>query len=213
MFPRLPVIVALVLILAGCGHREPIAIQPAPAPVVVLAPPPPPPVSPINRGLSRAATVWHLRVALNVAALACRGASEATIVSGYNAMLRGRTTVLASAQSALSAEYRARGGDWQDAYDDAMTRLYNFFSQVQARDAFCAAAERTLAAVPAVPADGMEAFAAAELPLLDRPFAPPAAQPAMVYAAAAPIPLPIAPMRAEAVRAPVLTVDVSALGE
>lgn len=205
--PRLPVFVALALILAGCSHRpEPIAIQPAPAPVVALAPPPPPQVSPINRGLSPAATLWHFRVALNVAALACRGPGEATIIAGYNAMLRGRTTLLASAQKALSDEYRARGGDWQDAYDDAMTRLYNFFSQAQARDAFCAAAERTLADMPTVAPEATGAFAAAQLQLLDAPFAAALPRPIMTLAAAPAVPAP-----AMAARAPVLKLDMRAL--
>ena len=43
--PRIPIFVALALILAGCSHQEPIAVQPAPAPAIALAPPPPPPSS------------------------------------------------------------------------------------------------------------------------------------------------------------------------
>lgn len=213
--PRLPVVVALALILAGCSRgREAIVIQPAPAPMVVLAPPPAPPqISPINRNLSPAATVWHLRVALNVAALACRGPAEASIIAGYNAMLRGRTVELAATQQALSAEYKARGGDWQDAYDDAMTRLYNFFSQAQARDPFCQAAERTLAQLPAIAPDGMGAFAATQLPLLDAPFVQPLPRQTIALAAApAPvraIPISSAPSRT----VPVLKVDMRALSD
>ena len=211
--PRLPVMAALALILAGCSHQEPIAVQPAPAPAIALAPPPPPQVSPINRNLTPSATVWHFRVALNVAALACRGPSEATIIAGYNAMLRDRTVALAAAQKALSAEYRARGGDWQDAYDDAMTRLYNFFSQAQARDAFCAEAERTLAALPMIAPEAIGSVAQTQLKVLDAPFAAPAAaRPIMTLAAAAPRPAPAMAVRATT-RAPTLKVDMRALEE
>jgi hypothetical protein len=238
LLPRLPVFVALALILAGCSHREPIAVQPEPAPVVALAPPPPPPVSPINRGLSQAATLWHFRVALNVAALACRGPAEATIVAGYNAMLRDRSVAMKVANSALTQEFRARGGNWQDAYDDAMTRLYNFFSQAQARDAFCEAAGQTLATLPAVAPEAIGTFAEAQLKLLDAPFALAAAPRQMMAMAAipatpsyarpatAPYARPVtpagampamavraAPAPAMATRAPVLKVDTRALAE
>lgn len=212
--PRLPVFVALALILAGCSHQEPIAVQPAPAPAIALAPPPPPPqVSPLNRNLTSSATVWHFRVALNVAALACRGPGEATIIAGYNAMLRDRTVALTAAQKALSAEYRARGGDWQDAYDDAMTRLYNFFSQAQARDAFCAAAEQTLAELPAIAPEAIGSFAETRLKVLDAPFAAPVARPIMTLAAAPARPAPAMAVRATATRTPTLKVDMRALEE
>jgi hypothetical protein len=123
-----------------------------------------------NRDLTADGTLWHLRAALNVAALACRGPQEAAIVAGYNAMLGQRKAALAAAQAGLSGEFRAGGGDWQDRYDDQMTRLYNFFSQAQARDPFCAAAAATLAdAATIAPAD-LPGFAAERLAALEKPF-------------------------------------------
>jgi hypothetical protein len=214
---RPPVLAALVLILAGCArHREPIAIVSEPAPVVALAPPAPPPVSAINRGLSPAATVWHLRVALNVAALACRGGPELQIIADYNALLRTQKGSLAAAQAALGAEFKGRGGDWQDAYDDAMTRLYNFFSQAQARDAFCQAAADVLARTRTLAEPELGGFAQANLLVLDAPFARvaeprPAPATLLVAAASAPVyavasaPTPPSPPR--------LGVNVAALGE
>jgi hypothetical protein len=214
--PRLPALAALVLVLAGCArHREPIAVVPAPAPVVAYQPPAPPPVSPINRGLSTAARVWHLRVGLNVAALACRGGSEMQIIADYNALLRARTAELAAVQTALSAEFKARGGDWQDAYDDAMTRLYNFFSQAQARDAFCATAAEVLAQARLAPA-GLDTFAADKLPLLDAPFArmmQPVQAPASVIAVAASAPVYAVATPVPPTPTPRLGVNVAALGE
>lgn len=210
---RPPVLAALILILAGCaGHRDAVRLEPAPAPAVALAPPAPPPVSAINRSLSTAATLWHLRVGLNVAALACRGGAELQIVADYNALLRAQKAPLAAAQAVLAAEFKARGGDWQDAYDDAMTRLYNFFSQAQARDAFCQAAAEVLAEARTLPAPALSGFAAARLPAIDAPFArafAPAPIPPTVIAAAAPsvgAGMPATP-------APHLRLNIAALGE
>ena len=246
---RLPRALALVsvLALAACAHR------PAP-PVVAVAPPPvaaPLPAMPAggypgmaipavladgsyptpNRNLSQAAAVWHLRSALNVAALACRGPQEAQLIAGYNALLAAHKAELATAETALAAEYRASGGtDWRDRYDDSMTRLYNFFSQSFVRDAFCQAAGQVLA--DATTAPHLADLAPTRLSSLDRPFteffreydrwrqarmepgAPTQAVPAVVIALAA---SPAAPPRdvapaAPAVRAaPHLVLDLSAL--
>lgn len=181
-----------IAVVTGCASRpKEVAVavpppEPAPVPVYVT-----PPISPINRGLSPAATVWHMRVALNVAALACRGAQEATIVQRYNAMLATHKTTLASAETALEGQYRAGGGGWQDRYDDAMTKLYNFFSQAQARDAFCTQAAATLAETERLTPGELQSFAAAVLPTLDAPFAA-MLVPRPVIAAAAPIGVPVA---------------------
>ncbi|WP_052742450.1 hypothetical protein [Sphingomonas sp. Ag1] len=186
------VAVAAITAMAACAFRpREVAVavpQQAPAPVPVYATPP---ITPINRGLSPAATVWHMRVALNVAALACRGGQEAAIVQRYNRMLATHKATLASAAIALEGQYRASGGDWQDRYDDAMTRLYNFFSQAQVRDAFCNAAAATLTESERLMPDELQAFAGAVLPRLDAPFAEMLA-PRPVIALAAPVPRPLA---------------------
>jgi hypothetical protein len=165
------ILAATLVSVAACASK-PKEVAVAPPPVVptvtVYAPPP---ISPINRGLSQAATLWHMRVALNVAALACRGAQEAAIIQRYNAMLASNKATLAAAQATLTAEFKAGGGDWQDRQDDAMTRLYNFFSQAQARDAFCTAAAATLAEAETLTPAELPAYAAAVLPTLDAPFA------------------------------------------
>ena len=106
--------VAVGLSLAGCAARETAKVAPPPvmvpaAPQVVRAPLPPgatpgmmiPAKLPDgnyatpNRALTIAATVWHLRSALNVAALACRGADEGLIVTRYNTMLTTQKIALA----------------------------------------------------------------------------------------------------------------------
>lgn len=124
-----------------------------------------------NVGLSAAGNVWHLRAALNVAVLACHGADQAVMVNEYNALLTARKAELAVAQQALQQEYRAsRGPQWEDAFDDQMTRLYNFFAQDFAHQGFCGAARDALAAITSVPVSGLTAFAAQRLPVLEAPF-------------------------------------------
>lgn len=118
-----------------------------------------------NRDLSPAEVTWHVRVALNVAALGCR--DEAT---AYNAMLTTEKEPLAQADTGAQTAERARGGDWEARHDDAMTKLYNFWAQPPAQAGFCTAAADVLReAVNVEPAD-FPAFAAAALPRLEAPF-------------------------------------------
>ena len=165
------------LLLAGCAHRPiPPRVAVAPPPIAAVVPPPVAP-TPINAGLTPAATLWHLRAGLNVAALACRGSDEAVIAAGYNALLAGRAATLKAAEAAYAAQFAAQkqagGGDWRHPYDDAMTRLYNFWGQARGRAEFCRTAVETLRQVEGVPDAALPEFAAARLTLLDRPFAPP----------------------------------------
>lgn len=185
-FATLLVPLVPLLVLAACAGRV------APPPVVATLPPPPAAVRPPlpegatpgmavpvrladgsfptpNRNLTPAATLWHLRAGLNVAALACRGPQEAVLVAGYNAWLKQRAAALKGAETTLSAEYRAAGGDWRDRYDDAMTRLYNYWSQTPARDGLCAESVAVLGEQPAVGADSLPSAAPGWLARLDRP--------------------------------------------
>ncbi|RYY08718.1 MAG: hypothetical protein EON55_19835, partial [Alphaproteobacteria bacterium] len=128
-------------LLAGCAQKPRTVAAVAPPVIMVPVPAPTMPkgasptiVIPValadgtyptpNRNLTTSAKVWHLRAALNVAALACRGPQELTIVAGYNALLSAQKPVLAKAEATYASEYKSGGGDWQDRYDDSMTRLY-----------------------------------------------------------------------------------------
>jgi hypothetical protein len=177
---RLPFLAALAL--ASCAHhRTPVAEAPPPAPVPVAYAPLPRYATPgmlipapsadgtyptPNQGLSAAGTVWHLRAALNVAALSCPEPERSTITDAYNAMLVSRKKELAAAQTALAAEYRGQSGD----FDSSMTSLYNFFAQLPARPGFCAAAASVMTSLSAVPANGLSDAAPEALAALDRPF-------------------------------------------
>lgn len=174
--PLLPVL----LLVAGCATRKPVAIvAPAPAPAVALAATLPPGASPgmlvpepladgsfptPNQRLSAAGAVWHLRAGLNVAALSCGGEEGAAIRAGYNGWLTRQAVALRRVAATYAAEY---GGS---SFDDAMTRLYNFWSQTPVRPAFCAAAARVVADVAASDPATVPTVAAADLDTLDRPF-------------------------------------------
>jgi len=166
----------LFLMWAGAAHAQEADRMPdAPARVAASYTPPPRDaagryVTP-NRDLTPAETSWHLRAALNVAALRCRGADEAERVAGYNAMLAAARGPLAEAAAGTEAVYRARhGARWQAASDDAMTRLYNFFAQPEAAGAFCAAALTATREAAAVEPSDFHAFAQRTLARLETPF-------------------------------------------
>ncbi len=120
-----------------------------------------------NRGLSGEETTWHLRVALNVAALGCRG----TLVDGYNALLTIHKATLAATADAVTMRYKARFGQgWQAQHDDAMTRLYNFWALPPAQGGFCEAARAVLAEVATLAPEALPGFAATALPRIEAPL-------------------------------------------
>lgn len=173
------------LALAGCASRHGASVAPPPV-VATVMPVPPAGASPSytlpargvdgawltpNRGLSAARAVWHLRSALNVAALGCRDAGEPARVAAYNALIARHDAAFAAANRALAAEYKASAGaTWQDAQDDAMTRLYNYWAQPPVQRGLCAAADAVLADAALLPAGGLPGFAATALPRVEAPF-------------------------------------------
>ena len=77
-------------------------------------------------------------------------------------------TVAWEEQKRLEREYRRRGGDWRDTFDDEQTRLYNYTAHPRGERAFCLAAQPVLAEIAQVPGDELIAFAAKSLISLDR---------------------------------------------
>lgn len=125
----------------------------------------------INVALAPEQVAWHVRSALNVAVLSCRGPGEAVIAADYNALLHRQKATLAAAYAAVQAQYRRSGGpQWQAAQDAHSTRVYNFFALPPAKPGFCAAATRILTESRMVEPAGFAAFAASALPLLEQPF-------------------------------------------
>ncbi|WP_375286147.1 hypothetical protein [Sphingomonas sp.] len=176
----------LALAMSGCV-TPPAPVQPPPV-VATLSPPPPPMPAGgyigMNSPTQRAdgtyftpnldntdqAAVWHLRNALNVAALGCDQAGGG-VVEAYNAWIRTHAAVIDRYYQAYIQEWQAPGWwDWQRVYDDNQTRIYNFYAQPAMRAAFCAVARVEVAQVGQVADADLPAFARAALLRLDRPF-------------------------------------------
>lgn len=176
------VVAGLAILASGCARA------PAPPPAVAVVPPPvaapaplPPGAAPgmtiplrlpdgtyptPNRALTGAAALWHLRAGLNVAALSC----DAALAPRYNALLTSRKAELAKAFDGLRATYKTGGGKWEARFDEDMTKLYNYFSQIPARTGLCAAADAVLTKVASMPGDALDGGAPAMLAEIDRPF-------------------------------------------
>ena len=163
--------VAMAIALAGCaGHKTRVA----------AVEPPPPAIKPVDHQPSldanpppaaNLATIWNLRVALNVAALACRGTGSDALVSGYNAMLHKRRALLADAEGAMIAQYG--GVARRNAYDSAMTRLYNFYANPRGQPGFCQVSARVQRDEAAVAEADLVYFAARALVAINDPFVHP----------------------------------------
>lgn len=124
-----------------------------------------------NRHLSVDETTWHVRAALNMAALACRDVNEQEIVARYNLMLARERGPLAAAVAGMAAQYRARyGARGQQQHDKAMTELYNFFALANAHETFCPVALDMLREGSEIDPAEFPAFAAYALPKLEAPF-------------------------------------------
>lgn len=122
----------------------------------------------INSGVTAPEALWHVRAALNVAVLSCRGRpAGATILKHYNALLVRRKAVLARAYAAETGRFAHEG---KGAVDAHQTRLYNFFAQPAAQPAFCAAAADVAEHVGTVPPDGLPQYATTALVRLEAPI-------------------------------------------
>jgi len=91
----------------------------------------------------KAAVIWNVRAALNVAALQCQFEPTLTAVSNYNAMLVDHKAELKRSWDVLS-KYFARINKTpkaaQNALDQFGTRTYSSFTTVAAQYNFCLAA-------------------------------------------------------------------------
>lgn len=180
MFPnvrsRAAALTIALALLTGCGGRpappKPAEPLPAPTPPAGAATGLPIPqrqvdggFATINSGLGESEAAWHVRAALNVAALSCRG--DDAIIASYNQLL-------ARQKAPLAAAYRGEAGRFDDAgaMDRHMTQLYNFFAQPPAQAGFCRAAKAETGRIGAVspaefPAYAAQAIGRLEAPVLD----------------------------------------------
>jgi hypothetical protein len=167
------VAVVATCLVSGCAqHRqrpEPSAsAHPLPEPPVGSAPGqvvPDPAAATINSGLGQEEALWHVRAALNVAALSCeRRPGGAHIVQRYNMLLTDRKPVLAKAYAAEVVHHP------QAELDRHMTQLYNYFAQPPAQSGLCAAAAEAADHVTSVSPSALVGEAPAELAKLEAPI-------------------------------------------
>lgn len=173
-----------ILVLASCAQK-PQVVQTPPAPEQI-PPRPTPPVgaygtikvpprtadgrfATINYNLNSNQSIWHLRSALNVAALSCRGSAEQSIVSNYNRFLHQHEKQLASVHRSERQAHNKRGGS--RAFDEHMTKVYNFYAQPGAQAAFCAKAEEIVQQVAFAKPQELADFALPAVANLEAPFA------------------------------------------
>lgn len=160
-----------VAFLSGCASNpvKPVAVRPPPPiPPTVTATRP---AASINANLSGSEAVWHMRAALNVAALSCRTRTTLGVAPAYNRMLTRHKIVLAAANAAEVAPFQARyGAKWAAPYDTHATRLYNFFAMPAGQAQFCATATKVLAKTNAIAPDALADYAATALAQLEAPF-------------------------------------------
>lgn len=125
----------------------------------------------INRDLGPLETLWHVRAALNVAALSCTGPQYARLVDDYNAFIGNNKKYLLNANNAIISKYRReQGSGYKQAHDRHQTSLYNFWSFSPLRRPFCDQAVQVSQRAIVTKADGMKELGASALAELEKPF-------------------------------------------
>ena len=123
-----------------------------------------------NRGVTANTALWHVRMALNVAALSCHGENEPARVQ-YNRILHVHEAILREANAAVDRNYAAAYGSGGLLSRELLnTVVYNFFSLPPVQPAFCKAAIEVGAKVLAMPSNQLLAYAPEALIALEKPF-------------------------------------------
>ena len=189
-FSRIGTLAALAL-LAACQPAPPAVVAPLPAPVVQQqytprAPTPPfgasattvvPNVRPdgtrqtIKRDLGPLEAWWHVRAALNVAALSCTGPLYERLVGDYNAFIRNNSASLRNANNAIIRKFRREvGSGYKSAHDRHQTQMYNYWSFSPLRRPFCDRAVQVSQRAIITKSADLNSFAAEALAELESPF-------------------------------------------
>lgn len=184
-FCQLAPATALTLI-AGCSTPEKKA-PPTPPPPVVSTIKPLPPMGAVegmsipevatdgsyltpNRGVTANTALWHVRMALNVAALSCHGVNEPARIQ-YNQILHVHEAALREANAAVDRNYTvAYGASGFKARELLNTVVYNFFALPPVQKSFCPVAIEVGAKVLATPSSQLLAYAPEALTALEKPF-------------------------------------------
>jgi len=162
---------------------------PPPVPVVIVVPPRPVPPGTAattqilpgrgidgrfvtaNSNLTGDRAFWQMKIALNVAAIGCRGLEEATLVSSYNNIIKAHAKVIKSTEKSVITQLGKENGNNGIAPRDRLsTQLFNYFAQPPAQRQFCARANEIAQLVSSTPSAQVVEQAPAHLARLDQPF-------------------------------------------
>lgn len=183
------VVAGLLASVAACAPKAPAPSPPPPTPVAVVVPPRPLPpgnasltqILPgrgidgrfvtANSNISGDRAFWQMKIALNVAAIGCRGLEETTLVSAYNKIIKTHGKAIKSTEKAvitqLGKENRNNGIAPRDRLS---TQLFNYFAQPPAQRQFCPRANEIAQIVSSTPTAQVIEQAPAHLARLDQPF-------------------------------------------
>lgn len=120
-------------------------------------------------GELRAAMVWNLRAALNVAALQCQFGPTLLTLPNYNTILRDHKVELNNSYAVLTKYFMRthktpKAG--QTALDQYGTKVYSSYSAVHAQLTFCQTADAVSNAAVFTPRGGFGDLAADRLPMI-----------------------------------------------
>lgn len=127
------------------------------------------PSAPINSDISSEEAIWHLRAALNVAALNCGTKGHVPVEGGYNAMLTAHKDILGEAYAAETGRFGEGRAAMQEV-DRHQTRLYNFFANIRSLAKFCETAHDITERVNAMPSTELALAARHFLAKLEQPL-------------------------------------------
>lgn len=186
------IVVGLLTSVAACAPPPPPPAPPPPpppAPVVIIVPPRPLPpgnasltqILPgraidgrfvtANSNITGDRAFWQMKIALNVAAIGCRGLEEATMVSAYNNIIKTHgKAIKATEKSVISDLAKANKTNGIKERDRLSTQLFNYFAQPPAQAAFCARANEIAQIVSTTAPADVVAQAPGHLARLDQPF-------------------------------------------
>ena len=181
---QLACLTTLVLV-AGCSTQK--KAPPTPPPPVVRTIKPLPPMGAVegmsipevdssgkyltpNRGVTANTALWHVRMALNVAALSCYGVNEPARLQ-YNRILHVHEGILREANAAVDRNYTAAfGSGGLQSRELLNTVVYNFFALPPVTKSFCPVAIEVGAKILAMPSSQLLAYAPEALTALEKPF-------------------------------------------
>ncbi|MEJ7925800.1 hypothetical protein WG908_03405 [Sphingobium sp. AN641] len=175
--------VAFVLLLASCATPPPYVPPPQVIPTVMPLPPMGAAenmdlpdadeqgryITP-NRGMTGQQALWHVRMALNVAALSCHG-SDRAMATQYNRMLHTHSLALSQANIAADAIYALKYGVNATLMREKVnTIVYNYFALPPAQKAFCQTALAVVTTINGLTPQALFAYAPQALDMLEKPF-------------------------------------------